>query len=97
MRSTITKALLLGLVVVPALASEGDQGVALLKARIVQLESQVQRLTAENTVLKAQLVMANQSKEAQTLRERQQAVEQDAGCPIDWLATPPVCQGDAAR
>lgn len=64
---------------------------ALLQARIAQLETQAQQFAAEKTVCAAQLAIASQSATQQAQARQRAQIEKDAGCAIDWTATPPVC------
>lgn len=69
----------------------------LLKARIVQLESQVKTLLTENALLKAQVLMAQRPKDLDDDKAARAAVEKDAGCAINWNVTPPVCPDGVSR
>lgn len=68
---------------------------ALLRARIVQLEDRERRLTFANQIASCQSLQASQKGiEKQLddlLKQARSQAEKDAGCPIDWTATPPVC------
>jgi len=62
------------------------------EAKIRLLEVRLSDLTDENTVLRAQLVLASREQKAQ-LRVREQAeFEKSVGCPLDWSATPVTCK-----
>lgn len=90
MRSTITSIwLILGLVGTALIVADENPG--LLKARILQLESQVQALATENATLRAQLLQAVKSRMDEATIKQRALVEQEAGCVIDWAAAPPEC------
>lgn len=74
------------------LIAEAPADAVLLKARIVQLESQLAALTTEGTVCRAQLAIAQQPQVQQQQAKDRQAIEKDAGCVLDWTANPPVCK-----
>lgn len=80
----------LGLSVMGVRASEPSG--TLLKARILQLEGQLQRVASENAVCTARLAMATKdAADAQQVKQRHE-LEQEAGCSIDWAMTPPACK-----
>lgn len=65
---------------------------SLLKARIAQLEIQLQQIQAELIVCSARSVVATQATVAQEQQKQRAAIEKDAGCAIDWTVNPPVCK-----
>jgi hypothetical protein len=71
--------------------STGLTGELALKARIAQLEAQLAQVQTDGVVCRAQFALAVQPKEQQAQAQQRQAIEQDAGCVIDWAANPPVC------
>ena len=73
-------------------AAEGPT--VLLKARITQLEGQLQQVTSMAQVCAAQLAVATQGRVQQEQQKARASIEQEAGCTIDWIAIPPVCQSN---
>ena len=67
------------------LAQESGRDSGLLKARIVQLESQLAQSEAVRAVCEARL------NQAQGISVRQ-ALEKESGCAIDWASVPPKCK-----
>ena len=71
---------------------ESSSAEALLKARIVQLEAQLTEAVRRINLLTAQLSEAQQPMIAQDQQKKRAEAEKEAGCQLDWAATPPVCQ-----
>ena len=68
---------------------------ALLKARIVQLEAQLQEAVRRINLLTAQLSEAQQPAIATDLSEKRAEAEKAAranGCDLDWNTQPPSCK-----
>lgn len=62
------------------------------KARIAQLEGQVQALSVEGAVCRANFLIAQQQQAQPVQAQQRQAIEQEAGCVLDWTVAPPVCK-----
>jgi hypothetical protein len=62
------------------------------KARIVQLESQIAKCSTDLAVAGARLALAGQPKADSDTKAAMQAIEQEAGCPLDWNAHPVTCR-----
>lgn len=63
----------------------------LLKAYVTQLEAQVQELKALLAVCGANLAISQQPQAIKARDDARVAIEREAGCVIDWTASPPVC------
>lgn len=101
MATTIRMRVLLGVLVAFALATPGRSETTpssdvFMRARILQLEMQVQQLTVQAAVCTAQLAIVGQPKVQQDAGARRQEIEKEAGCVLNWAVTPPVCQEPGA-
>lgn len=65
---------------------------ALLKARIAQLEQQLQQVRSELAVCAARVAIASQPQIADSLAKQRAEIEKEAGCAIDWAKEPPDCK-----
>jgi hypothetical protein len=87
----------LGIVVASVASTHAKDSDVLLRARVLQLESQLRQVTSESAVCNARLAMTVR---AQSERDDQQArtqLEHEAGCAIDWMASPPVCKATVQK
>ena len=63
-----------------------------LKARIIQLETQVGDLSVQNSVLNARLNLATQELGRTENQKKLKEFEKNADCSIDWNSVPPKCK-----
>lgn len=71
---------------------EGTSVESLQKARILQLEQQVQALTSVNAVCGARLLLATQAQTEQEQQAKRDSLERELGCAVQWDSVPPVCK-----
>lgn len=63
-----------------------------LKARVIQLETQVNDLSVQNSVLNARLALATQELGRTENQRKLKEFEKNADCSIDWDSVPPKCK-----
>lgn len=69
----------------------GEPSAVLLKAHVVQLEGQLQESRGLLAVCSANLAISQQPQAIKARDDARVAIEREAGCVIDWTASPPVC------
>lgn len=62
------------------------------KARIVQLESQLAKVSADAAVCRAQQAISTSQQQDATTKADMQAIEKEAGCKLNWSRSPVTCQ-----
>lgn len=75
--------------------SKPDASHVFLKAQIAQLSAQLEDTRASLAVCGANLAISQQPQSVQARERARAAIEQEAGCAIDWNVTPPVCRPEA--